>query len=80
MINIGAQLDRQQALDLNPVAVTPSTSLYDRESLSPRQKFVISVSAFAQMVDFLDFFLISFILAYIVGPWHLSVGQQYMPG
>jgi MFS transporter, putative metabolite:H+ symporter len=75
VINIGAQLDRQQALDLNPVAVTPSTSLYDRESLSPRQKFVISVSAFAQMVDFLDFFLISFILAYIVGPWHLSVGH-----
>lgn len=27
------------------------------------------------MVDFLDFFLISFILTYIVGPWHLSVSQ-----
>jgi putative MFS transporter len=55
--------------------VTTSTLLHDRENLSLRQKFVIGVSAFAQMVDFLDFFLISFVLAYIVGPWHLSVRQ-----
>lgn len=59
----------------NKITDDTSQSLYDRGTLTPRQKFVVGVSAFAQMVDFLDFFLISFIITYIVGPWQLSVGQ-----
>lgn len=43
--------------------------------LTRRQRTVIGVSALAQMIDFLDFFLISFVLAYIVKPWGLTVSQ-----
>jgi putative MFS transporter len=30
------------------------------------------------MLDFFDFFLIGYVLAFIVGPWHLTFGQSAM--
>jgi len=51
------------------------SSLDRQERLTPRQVFVIGVSAAAQMIDFLDFFLISFVLAFVARPWHLTVLQ-----
>ena len=73
MAHVSARLDPASFSHM-PTGDT-SASLYDRDTLTPRQKFVVGVSAFAQMVDFLDFFLISFVITYIVGPWQLSVGQ-----
>ncbi|CAE6861628.1 Putative niacin/nicotinamide transporter NaiP [Paraburkholderia aspalathi] len=59
-----------------PIAIqAAASSSLDADRLSGRQKFLIGVSAFAQMIDFLDFFLISFVLTFIVKPWHLSVVQ-----
>jgi putative MFS transporter len=42
--------------------------------MTGRQLYVISVSAAAQMFDFLDFFLISFVIAFVAEPWHLTFG------
>ncbi|BEU28550.1 MFS transporter [Paraburkholderia sp. 22B1P] len=52
-----------------------SQSVYERETLSGKQKFLITISALAQMIDFLDFFLISFVLTFIIKPWGLTVAQ-----
>ena len=37
---------------------------------------MIAVSATAQLIDFLDFFLISFVLAFLAKPWGLTVWQS----
>jgi MFS transporter, putative metabolite:H+ symporter len=42
--------------------------------MTGRQLYVISISAAAQMFDFLDFFLISFVIAVVAKPWHLTFG------
>lgn len=52
------------------------TSLEQQNGLSAKQAYVIAVSAAAQMIDFLDFFLISFVLAYVAKPWHLTTAQS----
>ena len=51
-------------------------SLEQQNGLSTRQIYVIAVSAAAQMIDFLDFFLIGFVLAYVAKPWHLTTTQS----
>ena len=43
---------------------------------STRQIYVIAVSAAAQMIDFLDLYLIGFVLAYVAKPWHLTTTQS----
>ena len=51
-------------------------SLEQQNGLSAKQFYVIAVSAAAQMIDFLDFFLIGFVLAYVAKPWHLTTTQS----
>lgn len=50
--------------------------LESRDELTSRQIFVIAVSALAQMIDFLDFFLISFVIAMVAAPWRLIFNQS----
>jgi MFS transporter, putative metabolite:H+ symporter len=50
--------------------------LESRDELTSRQIFVIAVSALAQMIDFLDFFLISFVIAMVAAPWRLTFNQS----
>jgi MFS transporter, putative metabolite:H+ symporter len=50
--------------------------LESRDELTSRQIFVIAVSAFAQLIDFLDFFLISFVIAMVAAPWRLTFNQS----
>ncbi len=55
------------------------SSLEQQGGMSKRQIYVIAVSAAAQMIDFLDFFLISFVLAYVAKPWHLTTDAKHRP-
>ena len=50
--------------------------LESRDELTSRQIFVIAVSALAQLIDFLDFFLISFVIAMVAAPWRLTFNQS----
>jgi putative MFS transporter len=52
------------------------SNLETNAKLTSRQLYVIVVSAFTQLIDFLDFFLISFVIAIIAGPWRLTIGQS----
>ncbi len=47
-----------------------------QDGFSSRQIYVIAVAAAAQLIDFLDFFLISFVLAYVAKPWHLTIWES----
>jgi MFS transporter, putative metabolite:H+ symporter len=50
--------------------------LLDRQKrLTPNQWKVIAAATVGDMVDFFDFFLIGFVLAFIVKGWHLTYGQ-----
>ena len=44
-------------------------------TLTGRQLYIVVVSAAAQLIDFLDFFLISFVITYISKPWHLGIEE-----
>jgi MFS transporter, putative metabolite:H+ symporter len=44
--------------------------------LTANQWKIISAAILGDMLDFFDFFLIGFVLAFIVGAWHLTFGQS----
>jgi MFS transporter, putative metabolite:H+ symporter len=44
--------------------------------LTANQWKIISAAILGDMLDFFDFFLIGFVLAFIVGKWHLTYGQS----
>jgi MFS transporter, putative metabolite:H+ symporter len=44
--------------------------------LSPNQWRIIAAAVLGDMLEFFDYFLIGFVLAFIVGPWQLSFGQS----
>src|SRR5271163_349276 len=44
--------------------------------LTLNQWKIISAAILGDMLDFFDFFLIGFVLAFIVGTWHLTYGQS----
>jgi putative MFS transporter len=53
--------------------------LLDRqEKLTANQCKIAIAATVGDMVDFFDFFLIGFVLAFIVGDWHLTYGQSGM--
>ncbi|HUB15810.1 MAG TPA: MFS transporter [Acetobacteraceae bacterium] len=47
-----------------------------QQSLTVNQWKIFAACVFATMLDFFDFFLISFVLAFFVGDWHLTYGQS----
>ena len=47
-----------------------------QKRLTPRQYRIVYVGAAADMLNFYDYYLISFVLACIIGPWRLSYGQS----
>src|SRR5579872_1722313 len=46
-----------------------------QEHLTPNQWKVVWLAAAGGMLEFLDAYIIAFVLAFIVGPWHLRYGQ-----
>ena len=47
-----------------------------RRSLTANQWRIIAAAIIGDMLEFFDYFLIGFVLAFIVGPWQLSFGQS----
>jgi putative MFS transporter len=47
-----------------------------RTQLTSNQWKIISAAILGDMLNFFDFFLIGFVLAFIVGAWHLTYGQS----
>ena len=47
-----------------------------RHSLTANQWRIIAAAIIGDMLEFFDYFLIGFVLAFIVGPWQLSFGQS----
>jgi MFS transporter, putative metabolite:H+ symporter len=53
--------------------------LLDRQHrLTANQWKIIATANLGDMLDFFDFFLIGYVLAFIVGPWHLTYGKSAM--
>ena len=49
-----------------------------QESLTRNQWKIVAASTFSIMLDFFDFLLISFVLAFFIRDWHLTYGQSGM--
>jgi len=47
-----------------------------QDRLTVNQWKIIATANLGDMLDFFDFFLIGYVLAFIVGPWHLTFGQS----
>ena len=45
-------------------------------SLTANQRRIVVAAILGDMLEFFDYFLIGFVLAFIVGPWQLSFGQS----
>jgi putative MFS transporter len=49
-----------------------------QKRLTANQWKIIATANLGDMLDFFDFFLIGYVLAFIIGPWHLTFGQSAM--
>ena len=47
-----------------------------QQKLTLNQKKIVFAAIVGDMLDFFDYYLIGFVLAFIVGPWHLTYGQS----
>jgi MFS transporter, putative metabolite:H+ symporter len=47
-----------------------------QKTLTSNQWKIIATANLGDMLDFFDFFLIGYVLAFIVGGWHLTFGQS----
>ena len=47
-----------------------------QKSLTTNQWKIFAAATIGDMLDFFDFYLIGFVLAFIVGGWHLTYGQS----
>ena len=52
--------------------------LEQQKRLTTNQWKIVVAAILGDMLDFFDFYLIGFVLAFIVGPWHLTFGQSAM--
>jgi putative MFS transporter len=50
--------------------------LDQRQSLTGNQKRIIAAAILGDMLEFFDYFLIGFVLAFVVGPWKLTFLQS----
>ncbi len=47
-----------------------------QQKLTRNQKKIVFAAIVGDMLDFFDYYLIGFVLAFIVGPWKLTYGQS----
>lgn len=47
-----------------------------QKSLTTNQYKIFAAAMIGDMLDFFDFYLIGFVLAFIIGGWHLTYGQS----
>jgi MFS transporter, putative metabolite:H+ symporter len=52
--------------------------LEQQKRLTTNQKKIVAAAVIGDMLDYFDFGLMGFALAFIVGPWHLTYGQSAM--
>jgi putative MFS transporter len=51
--------------------------LLDRQqTLTRNQRKIVFAAILGDMLEFFDYFLIGYVLAFIVGPWHLTYGES----
>lgn len=51
--------------------------LLDRQTrLTGNQKKIVAAAVLGDMLEFFDYFLIGFVLAFVIGPWGLTFGQS----
>lgn len=51
--------------------------LLERQThLTGNQKRIVAAAVIGDMLEFFDYFLIGFVLAFIIGPWQLTFGQS----
>lgn len=50
--------------------------LDDARSLTTNQLKIIAAAIIGDMLEFFDYFLIAFVLAFIIKPWQLTAGQS----
>lgn len=50
--------------------------LDEAKSLTANQLKIIAAAIIGDMLEFFDYFLIGFVLAFIIKPWHLTFGQS----
>jgi MFS transporter, putative metabolite:H+ symporter len=50
--------------------------LDDAKSLTSNQIKIIAAAIIGDMLEFFDYYLIGFVLAFIIKPWHLTFGQS----
>ena len=50
--------------------------LEQQKRLTRNQKKIVAAAVIGDMLDYFDFGLIGFALAFIVGPWKLTYGQS----
>jgi len=49
----------------------------DRQTtLTGNQKKIIGAAVIGDALEFFDYFLISYVLAFVIGPWKLTFGQS----
>src|ERR1700692_4234663 len=46
------------------------------QSLTANQGRIVAAAILGDMLEFFDYFLIGFVLAFIIGPWQLTFGQS----
>src|SRR5271154_4542608 len=47
-----------------------------RASLTGNQKKILAAAIIGDALEFFDYFLIAFVLAFLIGPWKLTLGQS----
>ena len=52
--------------------------LEQQKRLTTNQKKIVAAAVIGDMLDYFDFGLIGFALAFIIGPWQLTYGQSAM--
>src|SRR6202012_6211765 len=50
--------------------------LDQRTSLTGNQIKILAAAIFGDALEFFDYFLIGFVLAFLIGPWQLTFGQS----
>jgi putative MFS transporter len=51
--------------------------ILDRQtSLTGNQKKIIAAAVIGDALEFFDYFLIGYVLAFVIGPWKLTFGQS----
>ncbi|HEX3377402.1 MAG TPA: hypothetical protein VHS29_11110 [Candidatus Acidoferrales bacterium] len=50
--------------------------LEQQKELTSNQRKIIAAAVLGDMLEFFDYFLIGYVVAFIAGPWKLTFGQS----